>query len=260
MMEEVKNMLKELTGKKYVYLKARGNYAIRDALQQVKGEKILVQDQGGWLRYLDYPPKYGLFVEKLRTNHGIIELEDLKEKNSKADAILYEDPAGYIAEQPVEEIYKLCRKNRCKVILDITGSIGYSKFVGTSDIIITSFGKEKPVNMGYGGLVAADEPLELTEDFDLNYSQKLLSHLKQLHNNQHFLHEKAKEVKEELKNHKVIHRNHDGINVAVAFDTDAQRDELISYCEKKSIPYTICPRYIRVLRDAVCIEIKKLLS
>lgn len=258
-MEEAREILRKLTGKKYIYLKARGNHAIREALQAVDSgrENILVQDQGGWLRYLDYPQKYGFAVKKVKTDYGIIELEDLENRAKNAAALLYENPAGYIAEQPMDEIYKACSKNGCRVILDITGAIGYD-YTNTADIVIASFGKEKPVNYGYGGVVASDEPLDIEEDFEAEHINGLMKNLNELQNRQSFLHEKARQIKLDLKDYKIIHKEKDGINVVIAFDNEEEKQMITDYCNDKELPYTICPRYIRVMRDAVSIEIKKL--
>ncbi len=258
-MEKARQMLRKFTGKKYIYLKARGNHAIREALKVLNSERenILVQDQGGWLRYLDYPPKYGYNIVKVRTNYGIIELNDLEEKAKDSAALLYENPAGYIAEQPVHEMYETCKAQNCRVILDITGAIGYDYTI-TSDVVIASFGREKPVNFGYGGLVASDNPLDIEEDFDLAHAEGLVKHLNELGERQRFLHEKAKEVKQDLEDYKIIHPENKGINVIVAFDSENEKKRITEYCEEKELPYTICPRYIRVMRDAVSIEIKKL--
>lgn len=257
---ETKELLKKLTGQKNIFLISRGNNAIRQALQLVKTDRknILVQDQGGWLRYLDYPQKYGFTVEMLKTDFGIVDLEDLEKKAKKAAAILYEDPAGYIAEQPIKEVYEICQRNGCEVILDITGSIGYRNIGEVADYVIASFGSDKPVNLGYGGVVATNKDVAVKEDFESD-EKELLESLNKLSERQRFLHQKSYEIKQELKEHNIIHRDSSGINVVVAFESKEEKGKIIDYCKKNGLPYTTCPRYIRVMRDAVSIEIKKLI-
>ncbi|MGM5482060.1 MAG: hypothetical protein ACQESF_01225 [Nanobdellota archaeon] len=259
-MDQAKKILKDLTGKRNIYLKGRGNYAIREALRllQTDRKKLLIQDQGGWLRYLNYPGKYGFEVEKIKTNNGVIDLDSLKESSFDAAGILYEDPAGYIAQQPIKEIFDICSKNGCKVILDITGSIGYRAINGLADIIIASFGKGKPVNLAYGGMLASDNSFELTEDFELDRIQDLLDALKKLPKRQEFLRNKHNEIKAELSGYNIIQKDKEGINVVVGFDNQEEKEKIIKYCDAKGLPYTICPRYIRVMRDAISIEVKSL--
>ncbi|MFW6450394.1 MAG: hypothetical protein ACOCZ6_05045, partial [Nanoarchaeota archaeon] len=93
---QLKEFFKKIVGHDNIFMKARGNYAIRDALYCLNPDKsfkkILVPDQGGWLRYLDYPPKYGYVVENLKTDYGVIKPGELDEKSKDADVIIYEEP------------------------------------------------------------------------------------------------------------------------------------------------------------------------
>lgn len=264
---QVKDILKKLIGHNNIILKARGNYAIRDSLKLLNPEniekKILVQDQGGWLRYLDYPPKYGYIVEKIKTDDGVIKISELEELSRQADAIIYENPAGYFASQPLKQIYETCRKNGCKVILDITGSIGRIDNPGRyADVIICSFGEGKAVNLGHGGLISINDEFSFSsvmqEDFDYSYANALIEKLSELKERQKNLHEISKKIKNELKDFKVLKADYDGINVIVAFDSQDEKEKIIRYCDKNSFEYTLCPRYIRVMRDAVSIEVKRI--
>lgn len=263
---QIKELLGNLTGHNNIFLKARGNYAIRDSLRllnpEKKEKKILVQDQGGWLRYLDYPTKYGYVVEKIKTDNSVIEVKELEEMSKEADVVIYEDPGGYFAQQPIKEIYEICRKNNCRVILDITGSVGWQSKPGYyADIIVCSFGKGKPVDLGYGGLLSISGGLSLPslpeEDFDDSYSTTLMKKLPWLEERQQKMREKSNKIKNELKDFKVLHPEKDGINVVVAFDSVEEKEKILSYCANNNLDYTVCPRYIRVLRDAISIEVKR---
>ena len=59
---------------------------------------------------------------------------------------------------------------------------------------------------------------------------------------------------------KLIHPSMHGINIAVEFADETEKERVINYCNKNNIEYTICPRYIRVECDAVSIEVKRLLT
>ncbi len=259
-----RELLVQYTCHRNIFLKARGNYALRNVLEILnpKGvlKKILVQDQGGWLRYLDYPQKYGFVVDKLKTDDGVVLLEDLKAKSKEADAIVYEDPAGYIAEQPIKEIYKICSANDCKVVLDVTGSIGWRDKPGQyADFLLCSFGADKPVNLGYGGFISGHENYQgMVEDFEKARERELISRLQELKSRQLFLHNMSRQIKNDLKEFEVIHPEKEGINVMVAFSSVEERQKIIDYCNSKNLEYTLCPRYIRVLRDGISIEVKRL--
>ena len=72
-MHSVKNLLKKLTNKKNIFLVDRGDTAIKLSLQAINKEKILIQDQGGWLSYQKLPN-----IIYLKTNYGILDLNDLE--------------------------------------------------------------------------------------------------------------------------------------------------------------------------------------
>jgi len=60
-----------------------------------------------------------------------------------------------------------------------------------------------------------------------------------------------------LKDFKIIHAEEEGFNVVVRFKNDEEKEKILKYCEQKEYEYTICPRYIRVNENAVCIEVKR---
>jgi len=162
MKEEVFNLLKKYTKHENIELISRGNEAIFAALycaKKVNSKKaILTVDQGGWFSYLKYPKKLKLEVELVKTDYGVVDLKDLngRLKGKNYCAFIYSNPAGYFAEQPIKEIYEICKKNDCLVIMDVTGSIGSALCNGEYvDFIVGSFGKWKPVNLGYGGFLTA---------------------------------------------------------------------------------------------------------
>src|SRR3989338_3400445 len=66
-----------------------------------------------------------------------------------------------------------------------------------------------------------------------------------------------KKIKQDLKDHKIIHSESYGINVVVKFDSEKEKNEIVKYCENNKLEYTLCRRYIRVLDNAVSIEVKR---
>jgi len=219
------------------------------------------------LKFLDYPKKAGFEAEKVKTDYGVIDLNDLQERAKGAAALIYTQPAGYFAEQPIEDIYNACNSNECLVIMDASGSVGSELCDGNfADIIVGSFGKWKPVELGYGGFIS----FKSEENF-IN-SKNVLSELSFDEGRFDGLHEKLKNVKEryglfyklnkkikkDLNRYKILHNDKKGINVAAAFDSDDEKRKIIDYCSANGYEYTLCPRYIRVERDAVSIEVKRI--
>jgi len=294
-MTQIIQELKKLTKHSHIELTSRGNTAIFAALycarKQVLDEKnkitrkaIIIPDQGGWLTYEKYSQMLELGAKKVKTDYGIIDLNELEKLSKDACALIYSNPAGYFAEQPIKEIYEICRKNGCLVILDVTGCIGDADLCDGeyADFTLCSFGRWKPVNVGYGGFVSAqkkeyfDKAKEIfkTTTFDDKYFPLLEKKLLVLKKRMSFFYGKAEKVKGDLKDFDVIHKDKKGINVVVRFKDDKERkikdfptskskdieekEKIINYCKTNNLEYTLCPRYIRVRDNAISIEIKRL--
>ena len=169
-MQEVIKRLKELTNKEFIQLTERGNKSIDIALdlaKQLGKTTVLIPDQAGWIHYKKAPKKIELEVIEIKTNSGLIDLEDLKQKANKDSVLLTCSMPGYFAIDNIEEIQKICKENNCILINDISGSIGTDK-AKTGDIILGSFGKWKPINLEYGGFIATNEK-DFYERFDASY-------------------------------------------------------------------------------------------
>lgn len=269
MKEAVIDKLKELTGHNYIRLTSRGNTAIFAALYcarklNLSRKTVLVPDQGGWLAYLKYPKMLGLNIEEVKTDYGILDLQDLKKKSKTALALLYENPAGYFAEQPVEQIYEICSKNKCFVLQDISGSIGNAPV--NADFCICSFGEWKPINLKYGGFISArkkeyfETPKEIfnTTSFDEKYIPLLLKKLDALKQRYVFFDKIRKKTLSDLRDFGIIHKDKKGINVIIKYKNLQEKEKIINYCKKNNLEHTLCPRYIRVNTQAISIEVKRL--
>ena len=258
---DAKEIIKGILGKKYVYLVDRGNSAIKLSLQiaKLKGfESVYIQDQGGWLTYRQFPKKMGFKVIELKTDNGLIIPEDLMGQNNfamtKKNVLLYQSMTGYCAEQDIQGI----RKNfGGLIILDIC-NLG-DKVEFEADIFIGSFGKDKVVNLGYGGFIASDFEVDVKGyEFDVAREDELLEKLYASKKRLKFLYHKNRKVKLDLHGFDVIHRDKKGINVIVKFKNDEGKEEVVSYCDKKGYEWTLCPKYIKVNIPAISIELKRL--
>jgi len=254
--------LKALTGCKYVALTNRGNTSIMAVLYALKqmyedNPQIAIQDQGGWITYEQFSKKLKLPVWKVKTNHGIIE------RLSPTEILLLEEPAGYFVQQTN---IQMIRKNAKFLILDVTGSLGKT-YIKTfkADIYLGGFGKDKPVNLGYGGFIATNKKkiLDLAKPKLKAFEKKEL--FEELYYKLISLKERYKKFKEikkhlmqELKDFEILYPDSDAVNLAIKARDDMELIVLKQYCNLNKIPYTECPRYIRFKDYGISIEIKRM--
>ncbi len=265
MRQKIIQTLQKLTNHDHLEILTRGNSAIFSSLHAADKE-VLIPEEGGWLTYLQYPQKLNLKTTKVKTNNAIFDLEDLKNKSKTADAILYQNPGGYFAEQPIKEIYNICRKNNCLVILDVSGGIGTKLCDGNyADILVCSFGKWKLVEAQTGGFISCkNQELfnKIKPSFkilnDENKLKIILEKIDNLQNRINFLTEKRKQIINDLKDFNIINKDHLGFVLIVKHKDDSEKEKIISYCQKHNLGYTECPRYIRLNQKAISIEIKRL--
>ncbi len=269
------SILKKLTNHDYIEIVTRGNSAISSALSIVPTDKkVLIPEEGGWLHYRTAPKQLGLEADEVKCHDAKINLQDLETKLStkKYGAFLYQNPGGYFAEQPGKEIYQLCKKNDCLVILDVSGSIGTKLCDGKyADIIIGSFGTWKLVEAKVGGFISSNNPnlwkkirfekLENEADFSnilkqLEELPKRISYLKNTRDK--IIHDLDK--LNNLSKFNIVHKNDLGFVVVVKFATLQEKETIINYCKDNRLEYTECPRYIRLKQKAISIEVKRLLQ
>src|SRR3989338_353250 len=182
--------LHKLTSHQFIEITLRGNAAITATLSVVpKGSTILIPEEGGWIHYEKAPPKLGLKTVKVSCDDACINLDDLRAKLTelKPTVFLYQNPGGYFAQQPMKEIYDLCKINQCLVIMDVSGSIGTPLCDGRyADFLVGSFGEEKLIEAKVGGFISSnDERLlhQATSGIDhLDQDESLSSILKEIKN------------------------------------------------------------------------------
>ena len=287
MQNKILNLIKKYTSHDHIKLTSRGNTSIFSALycarkinnkdpKQLK--PILTPDQGGWVTYLKYPKMLGMGINLCKTDDALIDLEELKEQSKNCTAFLYAQPGGYFVDQPIKEIYNICKKNDCLVIMDVTGSIGTDLCNGKyADYIVCSFGNYKPIDLGYGGFVSSNDkelierPKEIfnTDKFDNDEKLPLLFlKLKSLKQRYKLFDKNNKKIKQDLKDFEIIHKNKKGINVLVKFKDEMGRNKLINYCETNNFKYKLCKKvsntktsifsFIKVNENAISIEVQRL--
>jgi glycine/serine hydroxymethyltransferase len=257
--------LKDVVSHENILLVNRGNTAIKLAFEIVKEvssrKKVLIPDQAGWLSYKNIPAKNFEIVE-VKTNDGLIDLEDLEEKSLDAAALICMGMPGYFVGDDLEKISSICNSNGCLIIEDNTANIGLIDNSSFVDFCICSFSNWKPINLGNGGMISVknSEWFELIKDKG-NFSgslEELNAKLDQLKARYEQFFSLRKKVLEDLKDFNIIHPDKKGINVIVKFSSDEEKDKIISYCKEKSFEFVECPKYYKVMCDAISIELKRL--
>jgi len=266
-------LLKGYTGHPGAALTRSGDAAIYVACflaKLLRKKRMLIPDQGGWLTYKTYPLVFDLEVEEIHTTDALIDLNDLKKKADDTCAFIVPSMGGYFVEEPLESIGELSRKRGCLVIVDATAAVSDAVLCNgnDADIILGSFGKGKIIDAGYGGFISfrekeyrdrARELLALMK-FDRDgflpvVHEKLIHAQKRLSS----FFSRSTQVKEDCRNRNldVIHRGSRSVNVVIGFASEKEKNEILKYCHAKNLEYTLCPRYIRVMRSAVSIELKR---
>ncbi len=269
--EKIISVLRRLIKHDFIEITLRGDAAITAALSILPKDKVvLIPEEGGWLSYPKIPKKLGLKVIEVKCDDAKINVADLQKKltENPCGAILYQNPGGYFAEQPLEEIYALCKQNNCLTIIDVSGSIGTRLCDGKyADILVGSFGEWKLVEAKVGGFISAQEkkvfekaiqhcpPLEDPENL-----KTIFAKIRELPERILFLTTKRKKIIDGLKNFDLVHRNNLGFVVVVKYNSSAEKENFINYCKDNGLPWTECPRYIRLNKPAISIEIKRLIK
>ncbi|MBI2146603.1 DegT/DnrJ/EryC1/StrS family aminotransferase [Candidatus Woesearchaeota archaeon] len=264
---KILDWLRMAIGQQYLELTTRGNTAINAALSIIPpGRKILIPAEGGWLHYRSEPKKRGLVVDEVSCHDAKISLPDLRNKlfTTSYAALLYQNPGGYFAEQPMKEIYDLCHQHNCIVILDVSGSIGTSLADGRyADIMVCSFGKWKLIEANVGGFVSCREQdifekLRIEKLDDESAYTIILEKLQSLSARIAFLEQKRKTILRDLQGYTIISPHDLGFVVVVKYTGLAEKEKIINYCDTHQLPWTECPRYIRVNSPAISIEVKQI--
>jgi len=234
----------------------------------------MIPDQGGWSGFKKMVEFNGLKSVNLPTKLGLIEIEVLVNliEKFKPEALFITSFAGYIAEQNLKEIFKVCDEMDVIMVEDASGGIGDIRGKlgnGThAHVVVASTGSPKTVNIGNGGIISTDN----TDRMGL---KDVLNSLKadpvtcagiasEIENAPMILSktmESCKYLKSQIMEfNKVLHFAKEGLNIAIP----SENPKKLGYELRKSIEVhdggiiTVCPNYNRVKVKAVCIEIKNL--
>jgi len=267
--QRIISKLRELTHHDYVELTERGNAAIKAAFSILDNNKrVLIPEEGGWLTYCTIPEQLGLVADKVKCNDAKINLSDLKKKLAKKiySAFLYQNPGGYFAEQEIARIYRLCKENDCLVILDVSGGIGTKLGDGYyADILVGSFGKWKLIDAEKSGFISCQKEhlWKMLKDKvkvfdDGNILIKVLLKLEKLPERIGKLQLAKDTIVNDLKQYDLVYPHDLGFVVVVKYADDEEKERIIDYCKTNNLEWTECPRYIRLNKRAISIEVKRL--
>ncbi|KAF5088910.1 DegT/DnrJ/EryC1/StrS family aminotransferase [Methanobacterium aggregans] len=266
-------IVSKTTGHEYAKIVGSGNSAILAVMSSFK-ERIMVPDQGGWSGFRKMADFKSIETVEVPTNMGIINPDVLSEhvKFQNPEAFFITSFAGYMAEQPVKEIYEVCDDNGVVLVEDASGSIGYpEKMLANGNhahVIIASTGSPKTVNVGSGGFITTNNKKIL---YSSNYILKSLKAdpvtcagiAEEIKNAPEIVSKTLKSckiLKEKLSELKIYHRDKRGINVCIASDDPKK----LGYELRHGFDVdgggivTVCPRYDRLKEKAVCVEMKNL--
>jgi hypothetical protein len=257
-----------LTHHKYSKILNSGNSAIFTVMSNFQG-KIMVPDQGGWSGTIKIAEYLGLEIIYLPTDEGLINpnlLDDILIKKTPK-ALFLTSFAGYTAEQPLKETYNVCDEEGVVLVEDASGALGdeTSRLANGkhSHIILASTGSPKIVNVGNGGFISTDleEVLETPLKF-LQADHVTCAGISQEIKNAPSLLSKTisscSYLKEKLED--VFHEDRRGVNVICKADNPKKLATELRAALKVRNGGMIskCPRYDRILEDAVALEIKNL--
>jgi aspartate aminotransferase-like enzyme len=263
-----KRALSNVTGHKKVEIVESGGKAISLILSAIGGS-ILLPDQGIWGGTPKLCNELGIRTNLLKTDLGLIDstaLENAIEENTPK-ALLITSFAGYIAEQNMEGISKICRQHDVLMIEDASSAIGDKKLGKGkhADVIVASTREPKLLNLSSGGFITtsneylmekvteqntSDDPVVCAGiSEELPYTQETIDKLTEISNC----------LKENVEN--AVHRKHRGVCAGFLLKNpkklakEARRLGLFTKGGRALL--TACPRYDRFLDEGVVVELKK---
>lgn len=269
------NLIKETVHHKHVWTVNSGNSAILSIMSALKGP-ILLPDQGAWGGFIKIAEFLGLKIFYLPTNRGLVNpqlLETYMEKKNY-EAFFLTSFAGYTAEQPLKDIYKVSDDNQVILVEDASGAVGDSagdkmgKLASGihSHVILASTGSPKVVNVGNGGFISTNYKHLLNKSKDILKAFQAdpvtcAGICEEIKNAPQVLSKTISSVvylKKNLDN--VFYPHIRGTNVIIPSKNPYKFYELLrsKLKVKGGSILTMCPRYERLMDDAIVLEIKNL--
>jgi len=144
------------------------------------------------------------------------------------------------------------------VLGDITAGFGNKTFMEKDqyDFAVASFGEHKPLNLGYGGIIASDYEIDQSIlslfKFPDSMKEELDKKLQELPKRLDHLEKKRNETIKLLKDFEIICK--DGICILIkGIDESA-----IKLLKQNKIPFLLCPKYHITKKKAIYVEVKML--
>jgi hypothetical protein len=273
-MIKAEKSVKKFTQHKQVKIVNSGNSSILSVMSTFKN-KIMIPDQGGWVGFKKMAEFWNIEIIILPTNLGLVELDVLVDFIEKynPEALFITSFAGYMAEQSISDIYKVCDAMGVVMVEDASGGIGDDRgYLGNGEnahIILASTGSPKTVNVGNGGFISTNN----TEIFDS--AKNILNVVKadpitcagiasEIENAPNILSKNivaCNYLKSEISDfNEILYENKPGLNVTIP----SKNPKNLGYRLRKRLKVhggsiiTVCPNYNRVKLNSVCIEIKNL--
>lgn len=260
-----------VTSHKYAKVVNSGNSAILAIMSTLKG-RILIPDQGGWSGFKKIAQFLGMETVEIPTDKGLINpdvLSNLIQINNP-EAVFLTSFAGYTAEQPLKDIFKICDDMDVLLVEDASGAVGDESGLLANEthshVIVASTGSPKIVNVGNGGFISTDK------EQILNSAQNILKTLRADPITCAGISEEIKfaplhlsttiracsYLKKNLDN--IFHPNKRGINVIIPSENT---NKTVSQLKMRLKVHgggmiTKCPSYDRIMDKAVALEIKNL--
>jgi len=248
-----------------------GNSGIMAVMSTLQN-KVLIPDEGGWIGFKTMADLMDLQTVSIPTNSGVIDLEVLNQYIDihQPDALFLTSFAGYIAEQPMKDLFEVCDDRKVILVEDASGALGDPKKKLANGehahVIIASTGSPKIVNVGNGGFISTND------NYLLKKAKTVLNSVKADHITAagiyteinlapRILKETIKacqKMKNEFNN--ALHQDKRGVVLALKMDNPKNvgyKLRQIIKAENRRI-ITVCPDYNRTLSNAVCIELKNL--
>lgn len=282
--DAVHSKLSSFTKHTFIRLTNSGNAAIFSALALAKESgvrRVLVPDQGGWFSYRTYPGLLGLELIEVPTDAGLLSpetVESVLTKYSTAErcCLLVPSFAGYFAEQDVKELAASCHEHGALLIEDASGALSDNVLCNGhhSDFIVASFGSEKLVNLGYGGMLSSrlgvegagdggspgEHPVFSMTRFHPSFLEKLPPALDTVPERLTTLLRTNRKVLKQLDSEnirEIVHPTKRGINVALRCSGD-MLSKAEEFCTARELPYLKLPRYHRAKLKGLSIELKRM--
>lgn len=266
--------VKNLTQHDHVKIVNSGNSAIL-AVMSTFNDGIMIPDQGGWIGFKRMAEFNNKEISHLPTNFGLIELDILEDSIDKfnPEAFFLTSFAGYMAEQPLKDIYQICESKGVVLVEDASGGIGDTEGrLGNgayNHVIIASTGSPKIVNVGNGGFISTSNK-ELVESArniinTLRADPVTCAGINSEIQNAPYLLSKTIDACEYLKSRimefrEVLHPYKRGLNITIPDENPKNLGhQLRNELNVHGVGIiTVCPNYNRVKLKAVCLEIKNL--